>query len=98
MTTRALSDPELLNMLNTHPALRERVSELLLAVVDETGELKEADAAEMHIIDQMRQMGHESLMAWAQQQVVKTTAEACQADAVWREGKKNSAGTPPLAS
>lgn len=98
MTKRELSDQELLEMLNTHPGLRERVSDLLLAVVDETGDLKEADAAEMHIIEQMKQMGHESLMAWAQRQVLKTTEEACQADAVWREGKKNSAGTPPLES
>ena len=98
MTTRTLSDQELLEKLNTQPALRERVSYLLLAVEDETGDLKSADAAEMRIIDEMRQMGHESLTAWAQRQVLTTTQEACQADSVWREGKKNSAGTQPSAS
>jgi fructoselysine-6-P-deglycase FrlB-like protein len=98
MTTRPLSDQELLEKLNTHPTLRERVSNLLLAVEDETGDLTEADAAEMRIIDEMRQMGHESLSAWAQRQALKATETACQAGSVWREGKKNSAGTRPLGS
>lgn len=98
MTTRTLSDQELLEKLNTHPGLRERVNNLLLAVDDETGNLKEADAAEMRIIDEMRQMGHQSLSAWAQRQAIKTTEDACQAESVWREGKKNSAGIRPLAS
>lgn len=53
MTTRTLSDQELLEKLNTHPVPRERVSDLLLAVEDETVDLKEADAAEMRIIDEM---------------------------------------------
>ena len=98
MTARTLSDQELLEKLNTHPALRERIGHLLLAVDDETGDLKEADAAEMRIIEEMRQMGQESLTAWAQRQVLKTTEELVQTDSVWREGKKNSAGTPPLGS
>ena len=98
MTARTLSDQELLEKLNTHPALRERIGYLLLAVEDEAGDLKEADAAEMCIIDEMRQMGHESLTAWAQRQVIKTTEELSQANSVWREGKKNSVGTPLSAS
>lgn len=97
MTARTLSDQELLEKLNTHPALRERIGYLLLAVEDETGDLKEADAAEMRIIDEMRQMGHESLTAWAQRQLLKTTEELSQTGSTWREGKKNCAGTPPLA-
>jgi hypothetical protein len=52
----------------------------------------------MCIIDEMRQMGHESLTAWAQRQVIKTTEELSQANSVWREGKKNSVGTPLSAS
>ena len=90
MTTRNLSDTELLEKLNTHPALRERIGRLLLAVEDETGDLKEADAAEMRIIDEMRQMGRESLTAWAQRQVLKTTEELSQTGSMWREGKKTA--------
>ena len=88
MTKRTLSDQYLLEKLNSHPTLRERVGYLLLAVEDETGDLKEADAAEMCLIEEMRQMGRESLTAWAERQVVKTAEEARQADSAWREGKK----------
>ena len=44
---------------------------LLLAVDDERGDLREADAAEMRIIDEMRQMGREALTAWAEGQVTR---------------------------
>jgi len=42
--------------LNAHPDLRERIVGLLRAVENESGELKEADAAELRVIDEMRQM------------------------------------------
>ena len=95
-TTNELTDAELLEKLNANPLLRERIGSLLLAVEDESGDLREADAAELRIIDEMRQMGRESLAAWAQRQVAKTAQEVSQAGTVWREGKKNCAGTPPL--
>jgi hypothetical protein len=91
-----LSDAELLEKLNAHRELRERVGSLLLAVEDESGDLREADAAEMRIIDEMRRMGRESLTAWAQRQVLKTTQEVSEEGATWREGKKNCAGTALL--
>ena len=49
-----LSDEALLERLNEHPGLRSRVELMLLAVVDEKGELQEVDAAEMQLIEQMR--------------------------------------------
>ncbi|MCI0666705.1 MAG: hypothetical protein L0Y38_12660 [Methylococcaceae bacterium] len=85
-----LNDTELLEKLNANPILRRRISGVLLAVEDEAGMLKEVDAAEMRLIDEMRHMGRESLTAWAQGQVLKTTEDSCQADAVWREGKKTA--------
>lgn len=94
MSDTYLNDAELLEKLNANPILRRRISSVLLAVEDETGTLREADAMEMRLIDEMRQMGRESLTAWAQGQVLKTTADCCQEDAVWREGKKNCAGIP----
>ncbi len=97
MTGRKLSDAEIVEKLNANPVLRERISSLLQAVEDETGELQEADAAELRLIDEMRQMGRESLEAWARGQVQKTAAALGEARGVWREGKKNCAGTAPLA-
>jgi hypothetical protein len=64
---------------------------LLLAVEDETGDMKTADAAEMRVIQEMRQTGKVVL----QSQIDKTSQEIKQTAGVWSEGK-NSAGTPPL--
>ncbi len=91
---KQLSDTELLEKLNANPFLRERIGTLLLAVEDESGDLREADAAEMRIIDEMRQMGQECLAAWAHRQVLKAAEEVTQVGQTWREGKKNCAGTP----
>jgi hypothetical protein len=91
-----LSDEALLDRLNEHPGLRSRVESMLLVVVDEKGELQEADAAEMQLIEQMRRMGQESLQAWATGQAVKAAERVRQESGVWRGGKKNSSGTAPL--
>ena len=98
MAASVLSDEELVRRLRAHPQLRNRMESLLLAVEDETGELREADAAELRVIDEMRRMGREALQAWAARQVEKTAQEVGQEGGVWSEGKKNSAGTPPLAT
>jgi uncharacterized protein YqeY len=91
-----LSDAEFLEKLKANPGLRDRVESLLLAVEDERGDLREADAAEFRIIEEMRQLGRESLTAWAERQVVKTAKEARQRKGIWREGKKNFGGTARL--
>lgn len=98
MSEPFMSDSELVKRLGAHPDLRSRIEALILAVEDETGELKTADAAEMRVIEMMRRTGHDALQSWAQQQVQKTSQECKQTSGVWSEGKKNSAGTPPLAT
>lgn len=98
MTGTLMSDAELVRRLGTHPDLRSRMESLLLAVEDETGDLKTADAAEMRVIEMMRRTGHDALQSWAKHQVEKTSQELKQTAGVWSEGKKNSAGTPPLAT
>ncbi len=91
-----LSDEALLERLNEHPELRSRVESMLLVVADEKGELQEADAAEMQLIEQMRRMGQESLQAWASGQASKAVAVTGRETGVRRAGKKNSNGTAPL--
>lgn len=98
MTEPLLSDAEFIRRLGAHPDLRSRVESLLLAVEDETGDLKTADAAEMRVIQEMRQTGKVALQSWAERQLDKIAEELKQTAGVWREGKKNSAGTPPLAT
>jgi len=92
-----MSDEALLDRLNGHPALRSRVESMLLVVGDEMGNLQEADAAEMQLIEQMRRMGQESLQAWASGQVAKAADGVARESGTRREGKKNSTGTAPLA-
>ena len=53
-----MSDEALLERLNEHPELRSRVESMLLIVGDEIGNLQEADAAELRLIEEMRRMGH----------------------------------------
>lgn len=96
-----MSDEALLNRLSGHPELRSRVESMLLVVDDEMGNLQEADAAEMQLIEQMRRMGQESLQAWATGQAAKASESVEQesktastgSGQAWREGKKNSNGT-----
>jgi hypothetical protein len=94
----SLSDEALLEHLNRHPELRNRVESMLLTVADEQGELQEADAMEMALIEQMRRMGQTSLQAWATEQAIKAADSIGQESGVRRAGKKNSSGTAPLAT
>ena len=51
--------------LRARPELRKRVASIVLAVEGDEGELKEADAAEERIVDEMRLLGREALKSWA---------------------------------
>ena len=75
MTERLMSDEELMKRLGAHPDLRSQIESLVLAVEDETGDLKTADEAEMRVIEVIRRSGHEALQAWATRQVGKTAQE-----------------------
>ena len=88
MAEPLLSDAELVRRLGAHPELRSQMESLLLAVEDETGELKTADAAEMRIIEEMRRSGKVALQSWATRQVEKTAQEVKGRTGVWSEGKK----------
>jgi len=93
-----LSDDALIRQLNANPLIKRRVMSLL-AVIQNAGEdLKEADAAEMRLIEEIRQMGQEALQSWASSQVEATGQAVRQSGQVHREGKKNCAGTRPSAT
>ena len=98
MVETLMSDEALLTRLSAHPALRSGIEALVLAVEYEAGHLKTADAAEMQVIALMRRTGQDALHAWASQQVKKTSEALKQNAGLWRGGKKNLAGTPPLAT
>ena len=56
-------------------------------------EAEKADAAERRVIEELRQMGNEALMTWAQNSVTRCATEM-QAESQGRSGgKKNCTGT-----
>jgi hypothetical protein len=92
MATTKLSDAEFLAFLEKYPDLRDRFASIIGAVENSQGNLKEADAAEDRIIEEMRLLGREALQGWAQRQVEVTEREIRRQPQVHRQGKKNSAG------
>jgi hypothetical protein len=93
--TIAEADLRLLERLNRHPHLRARLESLLGVVEDAAGDLAKADAAERRVIEELRQMGHAALTAWAERGVARSTAAAEAEPGVRCGGKKTSTGTPP---
>ena len=91
-------DERLMTRLNKHPQLRGRVERLVDLVEDAGDDLRKADEAERRVIDEVRRLGQEVLEGWADGQVAKWADELERTPGVWREGKKNSAGTAPSAT
>jgi hypothetical protein len=87
-----LSDEALTVALRAHPELRKRVSSIVVAVEGGAGELKEADAAEELLVEEMRLLGREALRGWAENRVAATEREIRQRPHMHRQGEKNSAG------
>ena len=52
-----LSDEAILRGLNANPQIKNRIASMLAVVEDAAGDLKEADAAEMRLIEEIRRMG-----------------------------------------
>jgi hypothetical protein len=91
-------DERLMTRLNKHPQLRGRVERLVDMVEDVGEDLRKADEAERRVIDEVRRLGQEVLEGWADGQVAKRADEWERTPGVWREGKKNFAGTAPSAT
>ena len=87
-----LSDGAFLAILEAHPGLRERFVSIALAVADAEGNLKEADAIEERMVEEMRLLGREAMQGWAENQVEATEREIRQQPSMHRQGKKNSTG------
>ena len=91
-------DERLMARLTKHPQLRGPVERLVDIVEDVGDELRKADEAERRVIDEVRRLGQEVLEGWADGQVAKRANALDWTPGVWREGKKNSAGTAPSAT
>ena len=92
MAGRDMSDEALVGFLREHPELRERVVSIAAAVENADGDLKEADAAEERLVEEMRDFGRAALQSWADRRVEATEREMRQDPLVRHQGKKKSAG------
>ena len=82
------SEERWLSRLRERPRLCERIERLMEIVEDR------AEEAERRVIEEVRGLGRELVEGWAEGQVEKRAQELERQPGVWREGKKNSAGTP----
>ena len=98
METNQVSDEDILRGLREHPAIRSRIAALLAVANDAAGDLKRADDAEDRLVEEIRGLGQELMQTWAQSQVQQTEQDVRHTGRAHREGKKNSAGTPRLAT
>ena len=97
MAATKLSDGAFLAILEAHPDLRDRFVSIALAVMNSEENLKEADAIEERLVEEMRLLGREAMQGWAENQVEATEREIRQEPGMHRQGKKNSAGIRNLA-
>lgn len=88
-------DQLLVDRLNQHPKLRDRVEDLLNVVENTAGDCKKADDAEQYVIEALRKMGNDALHCWADNTVDKASGELReQQPTLQGNGKKNSTGRP----
>ena len=92
MVAAKLSDEALLAILQARPGLRARIASIVSAIENSEGDLKEADAAEERIVEEMRLLGREAMQGWAEKQVEVTEREIREQPRMHRQGRKNSAG------
>jgi hypothetical protein len=97
MAAAKLSDEAFSAILEAHPGLRERFASIAMAVANSGENLKEADAIEERIVEEMRLLGREAMQGWAETQVEATEKEIRQQPSMHRQGKKNCAGIRNLA-
>ena len=82
-------DQVLCERLHRHPHLRARVERLSEAVENAAGDCEKADAVQRRVIEELHQMGHEALTAWAQPELEKSGVVA-RAESDWRPGGKKT--------
>ena len=88
MAAAKLSDEAFSAILEAHPGLRERFASIAIAVANSGENLKEADAIEERIVEEMRLLGREAMQGWAETQVEATEKEIRQQPSMHRQGKK----------
>jgi len=79
---------EFLERLQRHPELYERVKGLLAVVENADGAALTADEAAERVVQEMRQIGHEALQAWATHKHAQVAHHGATRLGLQRRGKK----------
>jgi len=83
-------DTQLMSRLNQHPSLRQRMEELLNIVENTKGDCEKANDAEQYVIDELRKMGNDALMCWADNALEQSVAKLHQeVSGLHSKGKKS---------
>ncbi|MBA3715772.1 MAG: hypothetical protein H0W76_25545 [Pyrinomonadaceae bacterium] len=83
--------------LEKHPHVQARIGALLDVVENSSGDVAKADEAEQRVAEELRQLGHEALQAWAERKLSRVEAASEQRSDLSRKEKKGSTGTPASA-
>ena len=86
--TTSDKDTKLLELLNAHPILRNRVEALMAIVEDDDESIEKADAAEQRVIEEVRKIGHAALSEWAEGKNKRNEAELNKQPELRIAGKK----------
>ncbi|MDQ3257286.1 MAG: hypothetical protein M3R15_25935 [Acidobacteriota bacterium] len=88
---------DLLEQLQQHPALHDRIAALLQVVENAQGDAVKADDAEERVAEELRRLGQAALQAWAERKNQRLAACYAARREWQRKEKKESGGTPASA-
>lgn len=97
MPRSKLTDQKLLAFFQSHPALRSRMASIAAAVTNAEGNLEEVNAAEKRLAEEMRLLGCEALLSWADERVKATEREVRGLTNPLRPNKANGNDMPSSA-
>jgi hypothetical protein len=82
------AETKLVEQLRQHPEMMARVQEIMAIARNEDGPLKTADEVEELLIEQMRQLGNETMCQWASQAEERVSRELKEQDPTVLSRKK----------
>jgi len=81
--------------LSRHPELHQKIEQLVQLVESGDDNLARADEAERQVIETLRAMGHDALLAWANGRIEQTSRQSSKDPGLRPQGQKNSTGVVP---
>jgi hypothetical protein len=70
-----IADEQLLNLLDGSPELRQRIEKIVALTKADDGELRNADAIEEALVEEVRRLGSEVMQEWAVRAEERTARE-----------------------